>query len=67
MVVVVVVVVDVVCCRGCSGESVFIKNVLESGERLIVSPLKVALPGMKVDVHEVDADVSSDSQTEAGG
>ena len=49
------------------GETVFIKNVLESGERLIVSPLKVALPGMKVDVHEVDADVSSDSQTEAGG
>jgi len=53
------------------GETVFIKNALADDERLIVSPLKVALPGMKVEVHEIDVGnakpPTSRSQTGAGG
>jgi RND family efflux transporter MFP subunit len=35
-------------------ETVFIKNVIAAGEALIVSPLKVALPGMKVKAQPVE-------------
>lgn len=35
-------------------ETVFIKNVITAGEALIVSPLKVALPGMKVKAQPVE-------------
>jgi len=45
-------------------ETLYIKAGLEPGERLIVSPLKVALPGMKLEVHE---DAPPEKAPDSGG
>ena len=46
-------------------ETIFIKSVLETGERLIVSPLKVALPGMKLEVQSPAPE--SEERSDSGG
>ena len=46
-------------------ETLFIRSALGSGERLIVSPLKVALPGMKLDVQE--AAPAAGGESDSGG
>lgn len=46
-------------------ETVFIKNVIATGESLIVSPLKVALPGMKVKAQPVEPPAPA-KETSAG-
>ncbi len=46
-------------------ETIYIRSVLGAGERLIVSPLKVALPGMKVDVQ--DAAPAPGGESDSGG
>jgi RND family efflux transporter MFP subunit len=45
-------------------ETVYLSNVLEEGETLIVSPLRSALPGMKVNPQAMDAPGSKREQSE---
>ena len=42
-------------------EAVYLNNILESGESIIVSPLRTALPGMKVDPQPADFDEPPDA------